>query len=117
MPEIMNTDFLFEAAPADVGESVPALRTGLRLQVVPNPFNPAARVRFSLPLAGSTTVTIYDAAGRLVADLLRAEMPPGDHEVFWDGADLGGRAAPSGIYLVRVRTAHEQIVGKITLVQ
>ena len=53
---------------------------------------PAPRVR----------VELYNALGQEVAVLLDAPLPPGTHEVTWDGRDASGRPVASGLYFYRL---------------
>ncbi|NNE68926.1 MAG: tandem-95 repeat protein [Rhodothermales bacterium] len=63
-------------------------------QNYPNPFNPVTRIRFGLPASESVEIVVYDATGRLIANLVDATMPAGYHEVTMDAVGL-----PSGVYL------------------
>jgi flagellar hook assembly protein FlgD len=46
---------------------------------------------------------VYDALGRLVATLHRAErQPAGVHHVVWNGRTAEGRPAASGTYFYRL---------------
>jgi hypothetical protein len=62
------------------------------------------RIVFELPqFAGSpAAVGIYDVAGRLVARVHSGVLPGGRHMLEWDGRDLGGRPAASGMYFIRL---------------
>lgn len=51
--------------------------------------------------ASSTTLTIRDLNGRLVAQVEGATQA-GIHELQWDGTDLGGRALPEGLYQLSI---------------
>ncbi len=84
----------------------------------PNPFNPATEIAFALPASGSVTLTIHDAAGRHVRDLL-VERPhaAGEHTVHWDGRDARGRPAPAGIYLARLHTETGHDIRRLALVK
>ncbi len=75
---------------------------GPSLQAWPNPFNPR------LPIAGTasggapSSRTILDLAGRRLTSL---PVRPDDHGRFtttWNGVDRTGRAAPAGVYLIRL---------------
>ncbi|MBU1699978.1 MAG: hypothetical protein KJ831_07490, partial [Candidatus Eisenbacteria bacterium] len=44
-----------------------------------------------------------------VRDLGLVAATTGVHRVNWDGRDDGGRDLPSGIYLVRLETAHHLV--------
>ncbi len=70
--------------------------------VQPNPFNPAATVRFELARAGRALVRVYDLSGRLVRTLADDTRPAGAQSVVWNGLDDAGQPAASGVYLVRL---------------
>jgi hypothetical protein len=63
----------------------------------PNPFNPSTTIRFGLPERSSVAIRIYDVSGRIVADLVNAEMQAGMFQVSWNAASVS-----SGTYLVRM---------------
>lgn len=69
----------------------------------PNPFNPVTRFAVSLPTDSRTEVTVYDLLGRTVRLLADGPLPAGVHPMEWDGRDERGIAAPSGVYLLRMR--------------
>ena len=69
----------------------------------PNPFNPATVVRLSLPREGEARLTIYNLLGQEVAVLAKGLRAAGEHAVRWDGRDLGGRPAASGVYFYRLQ--------------
>jgi len=71
-------------------------------QNIPNPFNPATTIRYSLREAGDVTLTVFDAAGRRVLTLVDAAMPAGVHDVAWDGVDHSGSRVASGVYFYRI---------------
>jgi hypothetical protein len=97
------------------GDTAPDAPGALRLTAAPNPFNPRTTLRFSLPGDGRVTVTIHDLAGRLVADLVNADLPAGDHQVAWHGLDRRGRTSPSGVYLALVSTPDGRQTIKLSL--
>ncbi|MDO9693147.1 MAG: FlgD immunoglobulin-like domain containing protein [Candidatus Latescibacteria bacterium] len=77
------------------------LNPGLDLRVRPNPFNPQTSIAFTLPAEGPARVAVYDLQGRLVRTLHEGDLAAGPHALAWDGRNDGGRAAASGVYLVR----------------
>jgi subtilisin family serine protease len=118
--------FLAAVAAAASGGSLTAvepdapepLLIGPRLaQNHPNPFNPSTRIAFGLPSGGPVTVTVYDLAGRRVRELLRADLPAGDHSVRWDGRRDDGRPAAAGMYLYRLTAGGETLTRKAMLVK
>jgi len=57
----------------------------------PNPFNPAITIAFSLPMAGSLTLTIHSVDGRRVATPQPGvNLDGGQHTVTWQGHDTSG---------------------------
>jgi hypothetical protein len=72
----------------------------------PNPFNRTTVLTFALEQSGPVWLTVHDVVGRQVRILSRGELyPSGSHDRLWDGMDDHGRAAPTGVYFVRLRTA------------
>ena len=81
----------------------PAGPLGLALgPAVPDPFIAVTRFGVRLERAGRLDVRILDAAGRRVATLASGPRDPGDYSFAWDGRGRDGRAAPPGVYLLRV---------------
>ncbi len=84
--------------------------------IAPNPFNPLARIRYELAVAGPVRVTVHDLMGRRVRTLARfASRPAGLHEVMWDGRGDDRRELPSGVYFARIATAAAVVTGKMIL--
>jgi len=77
--------------------------SGFEASVYPNPFRPATTAGLRL-LAGDGGVLhgeVYDLAGRRIATFANVS----NGAAFWDGTLSSGVAAPSGHYLVVVRSA------------
>jgi hypothetical protein len=88
-------------------DEAPAL--GLALHpVAPNPSAGESRVRFTLPLEATVTVSVYDVRGRAVCVLADGPRAAGEHVLSWDGRDSRGRELASGIYFVRLSLADEE---------
>ncbi|MDK9699115.1 MAG: T9SS type A sorting domain-containing protein, partial [bacterium] len=68
-------------------------------QIYPNPFNPIANIRFSLPRSERVVVNVYDATGRLVTNLVDGNQAAGYHNVQWNGSNVS-----SGVYFVTIHT-------------
>ena len=89
----------------------------LSLQAVPNPFNPATELRFTLPDgARRVALAVHDARGRLVRRLA-VDAEGGLQRVNWDGRSDAGQAAPSGVYFARLDVDGVVSVRKLALVQ
>jgi len=91
-----------------VSEQVEA---GCRISAQPNPLGTTTELRFSVAEAGYTTIRIYDAVGRPVAEpLSRRWMEPGQFALEVDAGGLG-----SGTYLVELRSGGERVVEKLVV--
>jgi hypothetical protein len=72
-------------------------------QNFPNPVtHQGTRIRFATGERTHVRLTIFDVQGRRVRALLDEEMPAGEHELAWDGADERGRAVAAGVYFYRM---------------
>lgn len=59
----------------------------------PNPFNPSTTIRFSVGERSVVSLSVYDARGALVQEILGGQVEAGDHEAVFDARDLS-----SGVY-------------------
>lgn len=69
----------------------------------PNPFNPTAVIRYSLPTRCYVSLRVYSSLGKLVATLVNDARDKGIHEVRFDADDL-----PSGVYRYELRVIDEE---------
>jgi hypothetical protein len=97
----------------NLGASTP----GLEMRGAPNPFTPPSAIRYALARAGTVTVRIVDAAGRVVREVLRGSESAGEQAWIWDGRDTGGRAVPAGVYFCEVRSGSESVSTKMLIVR
>ncbi|MCK4538272.1 MAG: T9SS type A sorting domain-containing protein [Candidatus Krumholzibacteria bacterium] len=98
-----------------VVETTPSVTTPSPLtlgQNQPNPFNPVTMISFTLPASGRVSLTVYDAAGRLVGTILDREMEAGPHSMPWQPETLS-----SGVYFYILRTPDAKISRKAVLLR
>lgn len=86
-------------------------------QNYPNPFNPTTNIRFDMPEAGIVSLKIYDVLGREMITLMHDEIPAGQHAYSWNGKDMYGRMAATGIYFYRLKTTGYTQTRKMLLVK
>lgn len=79
---------------------------------VPNPFNPATEIFYSLPEAGDVKVEVFDLRGRLVETLFEGRQDAGPQRLSWSADELS-----SGIYLLRVQTDDDFKSRKMALIK
>jgi hypothetical protein len=101
----------------DAATSAPVMPRELVLHAAPNPFNPATRIEFALPMAGPTQLRIYDVRGQLVRRLVEQDFEAGVHTVSWNGTDDRGAHVASGVYHLRLVHAQGTLTRKLTLVE
>jgi flagellar hook assembly protein FlgD len=79
--------------------------------------NPSTTIQFSLPASQHVRLVVHDVADELVTILADVFMPPGPHELTWDGRDNDGREMPSGVYFYQLEVDGEDHNGKMVLVR
>jgi hypothetical protein len=110
---------IFERTPNGIAESYPLSPMGrLRLtQNSPNPFCGLTTIRYELPAPARVHIRIHDSAGRLTNELVDKESESGVHSIVWDGKDLSGEHAPSGVYFCRLSSGSRVESRKMVLLR
>jgi hypothetical protein len=73
----------------------------------PNPFRPSTEIAFVLPRASTIALSVYDVAGRRVANLWEGPTPAGRHAIAWEPVGV----AP-GVYFFRLNADGRELVRK-----
>jgi flagellar hook assembly protein FlgD len=82
-------------------------------QNYPNPFNPSTKIEFSIPEdANNVSLTIYDALGQRVAELINGKMEAGKYSYVWNANN-----AATGLYIYELRTDKFVSVKKMMLLK
>lgn len=96
-----------------VEEQVTSLPTEFELMAnYPNPFNPATNIQFALPVNSQVKLTVVNALGQVVSELVNGELSAGLHEVRWDASKM-----TSGIYFYRIEANNFMQVRKMMLLK
>jgi hypothetical protein len=101
---------------SDVPDGLQPLQTVLKL-TSPNPTDAATSFGCELGAAAPVRLAVYDAAGRLVRELLRAELAAGGHDIAWDGRDDHGSPVASGAYFCRLQAGGQQSMLRVLLIR
>jgi serine protease AprX len=84
----------------------------------PNPFGSETSITYSLARRSDVRLCIYDAAGRLVRDLVDARVQqPSEYTVSWDGTSDSGDRVASGVYFCRIWTGQGERTQRMILVR
>ena len=108
------------SGPAGLGNTsdVPLVIKKVQLSdPVPNPFNPATTIGFSLPRAELARLTVYDLAGRHIRTLLDEVLGPGVHHRQWQGDDKVGHGVSAGTYFYRLEVGEVVITKRMMLLK
>jgi hypothetical protein len=81
-------------------------------QNYPNPFNPTTVIQYALPLRARANVTVFNALGQVVRELVNEDEDAGVHEVRFDGTGVA-----SGVYFYRLRAGSYVETKKLTLLR
>ena len=86
-------------------------------QNYPNPFNPTTVIPFTVPadLRSSIRLSVFNAAGQRIRQLVSQPLQAGHHELSWDGLDASGSEVSSGVYLYQIEAAGMTRVRRMTL--
>jgi hypothetical protein len=86
-------------------------------QNFPNPFNPSTTIAFGLKSGGFVNLSIYDAAGRLIAVLINESRPAGQYTTAWNGKDRSGTSVASGVYFYKLNVGEFEETKKMILLR
>ncbi len=91
-----------------------------QMTVYPNPFNPHASIRLSIPgntipKAGSAQpyrLDVFNLRGQLVTTLHDNYLTSGEHTFHWNSKDSSRQSVASGVYLMRLSTRGRTVASK-----
>ncbi len=81
-------------------------------QNYPNPFNPETKIRFSVAKFSNIKLTVFDAMGRKIKELINQKLVPSTYEASWNGKDFS-----SGIYFFRLESEDYTETKKMIMVK
>jgi aminopeptidase N len=90
---------------------------GFILRVAPNPARGGAVIGYSLPARERARVTIYDAAGRAVAQVFEGVLGPGRGDLWWDGRRTSGEPAAPGTYFCRLVAGADAVSTRVIVLR
>ena len=82
----------------------------------PNPFNPAVRISFSIPVSGMTELSVFNTLGQQVALLHSGFQPAGSYSYVWNSGNASAHLT-SGVYFCRLNSGEYSSVKKMVLVK
>ncbi|KAA3614976.1 MAG: T9SS C-terminal target domain-containing protein [Calditrichaeota bacterium] len=86
-------------------------------QNFPNPFNPSTTIHYNLPKAETVKLEIFDMQGRRVSTLVNERQSAGSYKITWNGNNLKGKPASSGVYIYQIRAGNLVLNRKMLLMK
>lgn len=83
----------------------------------PNPFNAATTIFYEIPSPQHVMLEIFNILGQRVVVLVDSDQSAGIHRIEWDGTDMNGASAASGIYLYRLVAGNLAAEKKMVLIK
>lgn len=114
--EYPKTKIIYYTGSAEDDPSAPEIASMLR-NVHPNPFGTTTSIDYTLKSAGIVRIDIFNLKGQLVKTLVEDSKVAGTHTVAWDGKDLHGKNAASGIYFCRMTAGADVSNRKLMLLK
>lgn len=71
-------------------------------QNVPNPFNPATTIKYSIAQDTDVSLVVYDVSGRRVRTLVDSHQRADVYKMAWDGLNDQGARVASGVYFYKL---------------
>jgi plastocyanin len=105
--EMKGVVIVEDSGPVGIGDELPAR---LRFSASPNPFTSSTRLAFELDRPSRVSLDVFDIEGRLVLNLLLADLPAGPHEVRWGGWDAMHHPVSEGMYVARLITEGGEVL-------
>ncbi len=100
---------------AEREDSVP--QTPVLQQNFPNPFNVETRIRYFLDQDERVALTVYNALGQMIRNLVSENQQQGWHDQIWDGKDDSGKVVSSGLYIYRLKTSDSVLSRKMLVLK
>jgi subtilisin family serine protease len=95
-----NGNFKYYNLSGEVSVGIPS--NFALMQNYPNPFNPSTTINFDLPVDAKVNLLVYDAAGRLIRELLNSEFKAGYNSVNFNAANFA-----SGVYFYIINVSSD----------
>lgn len=104
-------------APKMAGEKSKLQKSNFEIKSYPNPFNPATTISYSLAEKSAVVLSIFNASGQLVKKFDLGLQEARDYAVAWNGSNQQGEKVSSGLYFAELRTDHQRLICRLSLLK
>lgn len=84
----------------------------LKFNIYPNPVTQVTAIKYNIPHEDVVEISVYDAAGRLVRELVNRVHQSGSYVI-----NLDTNALTQGVYFVKLGLSNQSVVQKVVLVR
>ena len=85
------------------------------LLAYPNPTRIGLTISYNITGAAATRLRVYDAAGKLVANLCDITQPRGRYVAHWNALTAGGGRVAAGVYFVKLESGGSRLTQKFII--
>ncbi len=89
----------------------------LSIQIFPNPFKTNTSISYNLPVRSEVIVSIFDALGQKIKQMVNGNQNSGKNSIAWDGTDNTGKRMKPGTYIVQIQAGEYFQTKRIVLVK
>ena len=114
--DLEGADILLNPTSTDGGSELLPTHNSLS-QNYPNPFNARTMIAFDVASTADVQLSVFNILGQRVALLANGVYQPGSYEVVWNGYDLKGQPAATGIYYYRLTVGDYSETMRMTLLK
>ncbi len=82
----------------------------------PSPFSLKTTIPFELREATKVNISVYNAMGQKIIQLVDQQLPAGKHKMEWYAQDENGKQIPGGMYFYQMRTSSQNVQNKKMIV-
>ena len=83
----------------------------------PHPFNPSARIEYSLNKPSNVKLSIFNFLGQRIKILCNSFQNTGNYSVVWDGRDQNNNPVNTGIYFINIELENQNLYKKMVLIR
>jgi flagellar hook assembly protein FlgD len=78
-------------------------KSGASVKIFPNPFNVETTIQLSSDKATQAYISVHNASGKKVAELINDSFSSGTKNFYWDGTSTEGQKLSNGIYFIHIQ--------------
>jgi flagellar hook assembly protein FlgD len=90
-------------------------KAGASVKIFPNPFSSETTLQLNFEKPSQIYVSVYDAKGLKVAELVNDSYSAGTHNIIWDGSSDKGNRLNNGLYFIHIQVNGFTEINKVLI--